>query len=492
MAINLQGGSGTTNQANVNADFQLEVHTPTTETQAGFVCASSEIDAGTVLTRLQRAFEVTDDYRLRVAADSFWLNQSFSGAILSNQFTQVAATMTFAQAAGFGVLNSANATASGNAITLSTKKMMPLFGTFGLHIEMQIREGNPTSTNSLSEWGVGLMTGVAAPLDGVFFRRIAGGQLQGVVNFAGVETPVNITTTNCIARSGVGLYSATDTNKYVIVTANDEIFFWINDILCGNVKVPANQGGPTASMALPLQFRVVNSGIASAGRRIEIGFISVVIGDGQVYRDWPTAMSANGGSIVQTQLGTAVAATSNAGIAALAAPTFTASTAPATASIGGKWITTSPMTVGTSGLATIADVHYPLFSYLNPAATAAIPGKGLIITGIRVGETTVSIALGVTYTSIEWLVGVGSSAATLATADAVGPPTTVAPKRVHLGTQSFLAAAAAGAVAPGFQVDFDSPLVVPAGTYLHIIVSFIGNAATGALRGSVTPIGYFE
>ena len=489
---NIQGGSSTTGVANVNANFQLEVHEPLVETQAGFVCASSEVDAGTVLTRLQRAMEVTDDYRLRVGADSMWLNQQFTGIILSNQFTQVATTMTYAQAAGFGVLNSANATASGNAITLSTKKMMPLFGTFGLHIEMQIREGNPTATNSLSEWGLGLMTGTAAPLDGIFFRRIAGGQLQGIVNFAGVETPVNITTTACVARSGTGLYSATDTNKYVIVVANDEVFFWINDILCGNVKTPTNQGAPSASTALPLQFRVVNSGVASAGRRIEIGFTSVVVGDGQIYRDWPTAMSANGGSIVQTQLGTAVGPTSNAGLTALAAPTFTANTAPAIAALGGKWITANPMTVGTSGLATIADVHYPLFSYLNPAATAAIPGKGLIITGIRVGETTVSVVLGVSYTSIEWLIGVGSSAASLATADAVGPPTTVSPKRIHVGTQSFIATAAAGAVAPGFDFMFNSPLIVPAGSYFHIIQSYIGNAATGALRGSVTPIGYFE
>lgn len=35
-------------------------------------------------------------------------------------------------------------------------------------------------------------------------------------------------------------------------------------------------------------------------------------------------------------------------------------------------------------------------------------------------------------------------------------------------------------------------LALATGTYLHIIVSFLGNAATGTLRGSVTPIGYYE
>lgn len=491
MAV-IDSGTNTAGKANVDATFNLNVNTPTTETEAGFVALSSEIDAGSVLTRLQRALEVTDDYRLRVGVDALWGNAPFASTILSNQWSQVASVMTYAQASSIGVLNAANATAATNAITLSSKKSFPLFGTLGLHVETQLREANPTSTNSISEWGPALLTGVAAPLDGVFWRRLAGGQLQGVINFAGVETVTNITTTACVARSGVGLYSATDINKYVIVMANDEAFFWINDILCGNVKTPTNQGSPTSSASLPLQFRVYNTGVASAARRIEVGFVNILIGSGGPNRDWETSMSANGGGSYQTQLGTAVGPTSNAGITALAAPTFTANTAPAAATLGGKWITTSPMTVGTSGLATIADVHYPLFSYLNPAGTAAIPGKDLIITGVNVGATVVSIVLGATYTSVEWICGVGSSAATLATVDGVGPPTTVAPKRMHLGTQGFLALAPAGTTAPGFFVPFDAPLVVPPNTYFHIIVSFIGNAATGALRGSVTPIGYFE
>lgn len=487
-------GGSVAGKANVDATFNLNVNTPVDEGTAGFVAMSSEVDAGDVLgTRTQRALEVSDDYRLRVGVDTLWLNKSFAGTVLDVAFVQVATTMTYTQAVGFGVLNSGNATASGNTINLSTKKTFPLFGTFANIIETQIREANPTSTNSSSEWGLGLMTGVATPLDGVFWRRLAGGQLQGVVNFAGVENVVNIDTSACPSRSGVGLYSATDVNKYVMVVSHDKIFFWINDILCGDLAVPVNQGSPTQSAALPLQFRVVNSGIASAARRIEIGFVNVTLGDAITARSWPATINANGGSSIQTQQGTAIAQTSNSLTTALAAPTFTANTAPANPALGGKWITTAPMTVGTSGLATVADVHYPLFSYLNPAGTVAIPGKDLVIRGIRIGETVVSAVLGATYTQVEWLAGFGSSAATLATVDGVGPPTTVSPKRIHLGSQGFLALAPAGTTAPGFFVDFgDAPQVVPPGSYLHIIVSFFGNAATGTLRGSVIPIGYFE
>lgn len=483
-------GGSVAGKANVDATFNLNVNTPVTETEAGFVCMSSEVDAGSVLvTRLQRAAEITDDYRLRVGVDSLILNQTFTGLILSSAWTQINATMTYAQASGLGVLNAANATASGNAITLTTKKSLPMFGTFGLHVEMQLREGNPTATNAISEWGLGLLTGVATPLDGVFFRRLAGGQLRGVVNFAGAEITVDITTTAVVARGGTGIYSSTDINKYVIVLANDEVFFWINDILVCNIKTPAVQGSPTASTSLPLQFRCYNTGVASAARRLEIGFVNVLMADADTTRDWATAMAANGGGAYQTQPGTAVGPLTNSGIAALAAPVWAATT-PAVASVGGKWISPSPLPAGTSGLATIADVHFPLFQYLNPATTATLPGKDLVITGIRICETVVAIVLGATYTQLEWTAGVGSSAALMTTADAVGPPTTVSPKRVPLGSQAWLATAPAGTIQPGFYVP--CRIVVPPGSHLHIIASLFGNAATGALRGAVFVDGYFE
>jgi len=487
-------GSSTAGKANVDATFNLNVNTPVDEGDAGYVCLSSTVDEGTVTgTRTNRAVEISDDYRVRVGVDTMWLNKQFAGTILDPAFVQVATTMTYTQSVGFGVLNSANATASGNTINLSTRKSFPLFSTFGTVVEAHIREGNPTSTNSSSEWGLGLLTGTATPLDGVFWRRLAGGQLQGVVNFAGTETPTNITTTAVPGRGGTGSYSATDVNKYVIVISTGDVEFWINDVLVASIATPNNQGAPTQSSSLPFQFRVINSGVASAGRRIEIGFCGVQLADAVTARSWPASITGNGGSSIQTQLGTTVAQTSNSLITALAAPTFTANTAPANAALGGKWISASPLTAGTSGLATVADVHYPIFSYLNPAGTVAIPGKDLVIRGIRVGETVVSAVLGATYTQLEWLAGFGSSAASLATADAVGPPTTVSPKRIHLGSQAFLALAPAGTVAPGFFVDFgDAPQVVPPGTYLHIILSLLGNAATGTLRGSITPIGYYE
>ena len=63
-------GSSTAGKANVDANFNINVVTPQTEDQAGFVQASSEVDAGDVMgARTVRAMEVSHDYRLRVGTD---------------------------------------------------------------------------------------------------------------------------------------------------------------------------------------------------------------------------------------------------------------------------------------------------------------------------------------------------------------------------------------------------------------------------------------
>jgi hypothetical protein len=94
-----------------------------------------------------------------------------------------------------------------------------------------------------------------------------------------LETSSDITTTNVPPRDGVGSYDAAETNHYLIYLHNDYAKFWINDILVANIQIPSSQGGPSSSSSLPIFARVYNSGVASAGRRVEIGFVSATLGD---------------------------------------------------------------------------------------------------------------------------------------------------------------------------------------------------------------------
>lgn len=491
---NITGGASTANKVNVDTNYNLQVVTPQTEIQAGFVQMSSEVDAGLVLgTRTVRSVEVSHDFRVRVATDQPLFNLSFEGAVVPTaHLQQTVSGMAAVQVNGFLSLNNASATASGAYNILKTYRNFPLIGSYPTYCDMWIREANATATNTVSEYGFGYVATTATPTDGVFFRRLSGGTLQGVVNFAGAENVVSINTVNVPARDGTGIYDASETNHYLITNHNDDVDFWINDVLVGKINTPANQGGPTSSSQQPFFARVYNSGIASAGRRVEIGFLQIAGGDVVTNKPWAQQLAGSGGGAYQTQPGNVVAGTvirtaaTNgwpASGTAKTAGTWTATSAPAEGSLGGRFLTPAM-----SGL--ISESDYPVFAYLNPAGSNALPGKTLYVTGIIIGSNAVTAAA-VAPTSLFWAAGVGSTAAATTTADSV---TTSSPKIVPLGVQSYLVTAAAGQPADSVIFDASSPLVVPPGTYFHIICRPVTTVALNTLsvQGVVGIAGFFE
>jgi len=485
MGVNIKSGNSSVGLANVSTSYELNVVTPQTEENAGFVQLSTEADPGTVLgTRTVIPLEASDDYRLRVGLDQTLFNMSFEGTVVAtHMFNQTLSTMTTNQASGYFSLNSGNATASGNHAIFQSRRAFPLYGTYPTYIDLWIREANFDATNSTSEFGVGYVATTSAPTDGVFFRRNNSGVLKAVVNYGGTETEVTIDTTNVTDRGTGTAYSATECNHYLIVIHNDIANFWINDILVASIGCPDNQPSLTSSSAQPIFARVYNSGVASAGRRVEIGFLNVSLGDQHNNKPWQHALCGLGQGAYQTQLGTATAQTANWANSAAPASATLSNTAAGYATLGGQYQFAATAT---------NETDWALFGYLNPAGTNALPGKTLYITNIRVSKMLVTGAAAVNATMFFWAVGVGSSAVSLATGDAA---TTVSPKRVPLGIQNHLASAAVGTAADGFDVSFaDAPLVVQPGTYLHIILKQLNGAATASLvfRGQVMINGYFE
>lgn len=494
MAV-IEGGSSTTGKANVSSTYELQVATPIVEGQAGFVTLSSEVDAGTVTgARSQRALEASDDYRTRVGIDFPMFSHSFEGTIIArDRLQQNDTTMTAAQASGFLSINSGNATASGNACNVRTYRTFPLWGSFIIYADMWVREANEDATNCRSEWGLGYATTTSTPTDGIFFRRLSGGQLRAVVNFAGAETVADITTTAILDRDGIESYRATYVAHYLIVVHTDQVGFWINDVLVATIPVPTTQGGPASSSALPFFARVVNSGVASAGRRVELGFVQIAQGDMAGNKPWPHVVAGSGGGAYSIQPGTTsgptclrTAATNGwpANTTAKTTSAWAANTGPADGSLGGRWLSPAISTL-------TSEADYPLFSYLNPAGTATLPGKTLHVTGIRIGETVATAAASTNGIMLLFCAGGGSTAASFATADGAA---TVAPRIVPLGSQAFTATAAVYTKEAGFDVPLETPLVVPPGTYLHIVCRPVGTVASNTLvvTGTVTVRGYFE
>ena len=485
MGVNIKGGNSSAGLANVSGTYELQVVTPQTEANAGFVQLSTEADAGDVLgTRTVIPLEASDDYRLRTGLDQTLYNHSFEGIVVATHLiNQSLSVMTTNQASGYFSLNSGNATASTNSAVITTRRTFPLYGTYPTYIDLWIREANHNATNAISEWGVGYAAANAAPTDGIFFRRNASGVLKAVVNFGGTETEETIDTTNVPTRSGVGTYDPTECSHYLVVIHNDTANFWINDILVASVGCPDAQPSLTASASQQILVRVYNSGVASAGRRVEIGFLNVSLGDQHNNKPWSHALCGLGQGCYQTQLGTATAQTTNWANSAAPASAALSNTTPSYSTLGGQFQFAASVT---------NETDWALFGYLNPAGTNTLPGKTLYVTAIRICGLVVTGAAGVNATTFFWAAGVGATTATLNTSDAA---TTVSPKRVPLGVQSFLAAAPIGTIAPGFDVQFtDAPLAIQPGTYLHIIVKQLNGAATASLvwRGQVMINGYFE
>jgi hypothetical protein len=206
-------------------------------------------------------------------------------------------------------------------------------------------------------------------------------------------------------------------------------------------------------------------------------------------KPWSHALVGGGGGAYQVQPGSSTSTPITANYVNNTAPvSISLSNTTQTGtylSLGGHYLFTVP--------ATAAETDFIMFSFQNPVGTATLPGKTLYITSVRIGEAVVTTVLSAHYHYLQWGIGANASALTLATVtDSV---TAMAYRRMTLGGQGFLAGATLGTTAPGFQVDFSSaPLICAPGNFTTIIMRDVSNAATatGAIRGNVTIIGYFE
>lgn len=509
MGIKLQGGNSSSNLvgslANVNSLQELSVTTPVIGlTAAGFVQLSAEVDAGDVTGyRSVLPLEASDDYRLRVGVDQSIFNATFEGVtILTTQWSNQNSGATIAQNNGFLVVNSAATTNAAAVSYVRSWRHFPTFGTYPMYLDMWIRESNPTANNTISEFGF-IFTPTAnitqqQLTDGIFFRRISGGQLKGVVVNNSLDLmQIDIDTSNIPSRDGIGLYDSNETNHYLISIHNDIVRFWINDVLVGQILCDASNSTFTGSSNMPIGFRVFNSSstlVASAGRQISVGFVNVGSGDQNVNKPWAHVLSGSGSGSYQVQQGGTPGPTVTRGTGALGHPTsatvriagtWTTNSAPQTNSLGGLWTSPAMSTLTNEG-------DYPVFSYLNPVGTALIPGKTLYVTGVRIGDTSVTTVAATNPMFLSYIVMVdGSSNAFISTADAA---TSTSPKSTVIGGHGFGATDAVGTMKPGFTMDFTSPLVVPAGKYLFIVVRPFGTVTLNTLvvSGSFAVNGYFE
>jgi hypothetical protein len=485
MSVSLIGKDGT-NIATITNGVPVFTGDAASPAGVGSLRMFSENDAGTVTgTPALASPETTNDCRLRTVNDTILDDEVFCYANQNTgKHSYAATTLTMALASNALVTNSGNITTINTASFFRTQQYFELCGSQNATtVVFEAALSAALATNTTIDYGMFLQSGSSpyAPTDGAYFRITSAG-FAGVINFNGVETTTSIFPFTHTINQVYG---------FKIIINTDKVQFCINDVLYATLNTQVANGAPFASQTLPLQIRhAIGATAAGAALSLRVFTYNIQVND-QTNLPYQSILSMRGGSQqVQQGATTGGQLTTYATGAEPAAVTLTASTAPATNSLGGLFLLPVAITPAAS--------DYPLFAWLNPVGTAAIPGKVFVCTGVIIGELSVTTALTGGPLLLQWAIGYGSTASTLATTESAtftaGGTTKIA-RKIPLGAQSLLTASAVGVISPGFQRSFaDTPLPINPGEYLHIILRIPGGTATtaGAPRGSVAVLGYFR
>lgn len=472
-------GDTSGNVLEVDSSGRAKVAIMSDKATAGFAAPFGLVDDGTVVSGgIRREIDVSSDYRQRVGTDTaLWQDIFQYTTINASAYSVTTSTMTITQANGLLNLNAGAATATGNHVVLRTWRTFPIISSAPTYCYFSAIGINQTASNAQCDIGLGYATTTIAPTDGVFFRWTVDGTLVGVMNNNGVET----TTANLTQIAD------NERGEYLIVINDETVEFWIDGVLRGVLPAVTTYSGhgPVQSGALPFVARLFNNGTASAAKRLGISEVGIALGDMATNRLWASQMAGMELSSVQSPPGAAAAQLANYANSAAPASASLSNTAAGYTTLGGQF-----QFAAVAG----AETDYALFAYQVPAGSVTQPGKNLVIRGVWIDSYNMGAAVATTPTTLQWALGVGSSAVSLATADSL-TAAGKAPRRLLLGTQSFPVGAAVGADAnKRIDVNLDAPIIVAPGTFVHVILKMPVGTATASqiIRGIVGFNGYFE
>jgi hypothetical protein len=485
MAVNQGGISG--NLQEVNTTNQALVITGTDASgapaQIGGIRIFSENDAGDITgAALLKSPETSQDFRQRMGLDTVVFSDTFN-AITQNtgNWKHAFTTMTMTQSAGFLNVNAAGtSTVSGNFAYLQSWRYFPVIGTAPLAVAFSAAFSQLPIANEVLQFGLGIATGAADVVDGVWFEYTSAG-LKGVTRYNS-GTAVK---TDLVASLSVNV-----TRHFVAVVGENSVEFWVDDVLYGTQNTPAGQGQPFMTSALPIFIQKYNNGTVGASPNLiaRFGDVNVSIMDVATNQTWANQMASyglglqglNGGTMGSSQVQWA-----NTALPTAAAATNT--TAALGAFLGGIFLMNAPATSATDVI---------VASYQNPAGGVNQTPRTIKIRGIKVDCVNSVAAVATTATTFAVALAWGSTAVSLATTESASFATgTTKARRIQpIGVISFPVAAAIGAAATPIQFDFEAPIVINPGEFVQVIAKIlVGTAtATEVFQWIISPNLYHE
>ena len=459
----------------VNGSGDVKVALTNTAANVGSVRLMSENDAGDALgVPYLKSPETSSDYRLRVGLDSVWDDDNFNYVAQNfNKHKYVSTTLTMTWAGGFLNTNGSNVTTTATACQLQTYRHFPLQGGGGVYCEVAMALSNAPVTNWTLDFGLFLpaAAGTSIALDGVYFRYNSGG-LSGVVNNNGTESSTALAFTP----------TANSVYKYNLSISDSGVEFWVDDVLYGTVPKPVGTGSVFYAGSAPFAVRHHHTGVAGGIVNAKFANYTIGIADMDNSRLWAANKAGQAMAGINYPSGAVAGHTENNTNSTAPTTAVLSNTAASYATLGGKFVFGS--VVG-------AETDYALFSFLNTVPTTGITGRNLVIRGVWIDTYNAVVAVATTPTILEWSIGVGSTAVSLATVNAAA---TRAPRRLSMGVQSFTVGALAGAPAERIDVNLDAPVVVEPASYFHVILKVPYGAATATelFRGNVGVNAYWE
>lgn len=406
------------------------------------------------------------DHRIDTGRDVPLFRDYFVGVAVAahNRWAQSILTQTVTVGSGAATLNASAITTVNTYSNLMSVQKFRGYPDGALYFHARVRPNNLPQTNALAEVGFGNALTNAAPTDGAFFRWTASGAFECVNNRGGAETSVAMT------APVAGVYSF----LAIEVWGDKQICRYTTPSsgFSEEVELVLASGAPSAFNESPgAMLRVVNGAVAPAlAPQLVVGLFDASIKVIDIDRPSQTtaAISGNGGAYLPTT----GAQTANHANSTSPTSATLSNTAAGYATLGGRYQFAAP-----AGAAT----DFALFGYQVPTSFR------LIVTGIRISACNTGAAVAGTATMLDWGIAVGSTAVSLATADAIAASPASAPRRVPLGHQGFVVGAAIGACAESIQLTFASPITVESGRFFHVVLQVpVGTAtASQVIRGGV-------
>jgi hypothetical protein len=266
-------GSSTAGKANVDANFNLNVNLPTTDTQAGFA-RLTYVPGGSAA----RDLSITGEGEAYVQAGYQLMDLQFNSASTTwaTKIGTVATTMTKTPTNGYMRLNSGAITTTTTGIAIYTNRTFNLEEGIELRVKFYIRHANAAATNKQVDAGLGyyaFAAGQAAAMnDFIGFRWTTTGGLQAVIETSQGGAPTS-QATNINANIP---FSDNVTREYEIVITDAYAEFYVAGVYQTRISRDPGSWSLLKGISLPFLVRVFNSGAASLATTVDVASLSII------------------------------------------------------------------------------------------------------------------------------------------------------------------------------------------------------------------------